>query len=366
VVVIMTLDHVRDFFHAYSMDASPTDLSRANFAIFFTRWLTHFCAPTFLFLAGISAFLWQRSRGSAPRASRYLLSRGALLVVLELTLMRWAFDFRFFSNYPVLLITLWALGVSMILLAGLLHLPLRILAPASAAVILLHNLLDPLNLNASLWNLLHQPGIFNVGGVTVLAGYPLIPLFAVMALGYCAGHWYTLAPADRLRKLWRTGAAATLGFVLLRAVNMYGDPAPWSTQRDMLMTVASFLNATKQPASLAFLLMTLGPALLMLAALEARPVGPRNPLLVYGRESLFYFIAHFHLAHWLCVLAMVWQYGAAAPFLWLPVPAVGGPRAAFPAQFGYSLGVTYVLWIAVTVLMYPACRWWAARPSVKT
>jgi uncharacterized membrane protein len=366
VMVIMALDHVRDFIHHDAMLYQPTDLTKASAFLFVTRWITHFCAPTFMLTAGLGAWFWgQREGRTRGDLSRFLVTRGLWLMLLEITVMRLAYNFSFSFQYPVLLIVLWVLGLCMVVLGALVWLPLPILTGLSLAVIALHNLLDPIDparfgAAAGLWNLLHRPGAFGLGGITFIVAYPLIPWAAVMALGFCLGPWYRLALEPRRRRLVVAGIASCVGFVLLRGLNVYGDPFPWSAQPSSGFSVLSFLNTTKYPPSLAFLLMTLGPALLALAWFE-RPL-PRwaNPLVVFGRVPLFYFVGHFFAAHLAAVLLGVARYGSgAARFALHPLPSMGGPADLYPPDFGFGLGVAYLVWAAIVLLMYPACRWFA-------
>jgi uncharacterized membrane protein len=364
VMIIMALDHVRDFFHSAAMSQSPTNMATTTPAIFLTRWITHFCAPVFLFTAGASAFLWM-ARGNRTKAqlSRFLVTRGLWLILLELLVMRIAMFLTLSPQYPVLLITLWALGGSMILLAALIHLPVRVLAGLSGAVILLHNLADGVQASsfgafAWLWNVIHQPGAFKLGGLIVAVGYPLLPLVATMAAGYCAGHLFQLEPQARQKAFLRLGAAMIVLFAVMRAINIYGDPSRWMVQKSGVMTALSFLNCTKYPASADFLLMTLGPALILLAWLDRVRISEGNPVLPFGRTPLFYFVVHFFWIHIILVAFTWFRYGN-APFLLLPLPSMGGPRALFPPDFGYDLWVVYLVWVFVVVTMYPVCRWFA-------
>ncbi len=364
-MVLMTLDHVRDFFHVGAMSFSPEDLSRTTPILFFTRWVTHFCAPAFLFLAGVGAFLrLQRPGATKAQLSHFLWTRGLWLVLLELTLMRLAMTFEL--SLPALLLILWALGISMLALAALVHLPTRALAVASGVVIVLHNALDPLQGSAlgafaGLWNLLHQPGLVMLAGVPLaVVGYPLVPWVAVMAAGYCSGSLFLRAPAERRRLLLRSGAALIAAFLLVRALNVYGDPAPWAGQPGAALSVCSFFRVTKYPPSLSFLLMTLGPALLALAWLERRALSASHPLVVIGRVPLFYYVVHFWAIHLLAALMAGLRYGSASlAFVFRPFPSMGGPRELFPADFGYSLGVVYLVWLFIVALLFPLCRWFA-------
>ncbi len=365
VMVIMALDHVRDFIHRGAMTGSPTDLATTTPVLFLTRWITHLCAPAFMFTAGLGAFLWWRRGRTRRQLSIFLLTRGAWLMVLEITVMRLAYDFDFSGSYPLLLLVLWVLGLCMIGLAALIWLPVPVLAGLSLAVIALHNSLDGVDPAwfgdaAPLWNLLHQPGAFPLVGMTVIVGYPLIPWIAVMALGFCAGRLFLLERAVRRRRLTAIGAAAVVGFVVVRAIDVYGDPAPWTTQPSPVYTVLSFLNTTKYPPSLQFLLMTLGPTLLALAWFDRPGLKASSPLVVFGRVPLFYFILHFCLAHAAAALLAFIRYGGAArTFVFHPVPSMGGPSALYPPRFGYDLWVAYAVWVAVLVALYPVCRWFA-------
>jgi uncharacterized membrane protein len=371
VMILMALDHVRDFIHYGAMiGASPTDLARTTPILFLTRWVTHFCAPIFIFTAGLGAWLWQRRGRTRPELARFLVTRGLWLVLLELTVMRLAYNFSVAAAYPVFLLVLWVLGASMIGLAAWIWMPTRVVMVAALGMMALHNLLDPIQAQslgaaAGIWNLLHQVGAFRLANQIIIVGYPLVPWVAVMAFGFACGPLFELAPADRQRWLRRVGIAAIPAFFVVRGINEYGDPLPWSGQPTAGMTALSFLNATKYPPSLAFLLMTMGPALLALAWLDRIELPRANPLVTLGRAPLFFFVAHFFLAHAVAV-ALAWlRYGgAAAAFTFHPLPSMGGPRDLYPPDFGFNLWVAYVVWAAVVLALYPACRWfanWKAR-----
>jgi uncharacterized membrane protein len=364
VMIIMCLDHVRDFFHIGAMFFSPTDLSQTTPVLFFTRWITHFCLPVFMFAAGMGVFLFGRNHARA-QLSRFLWTRGLWFIVLELTVMQFAYNFNFTWRFLLLLLILWIFGICMIAMAALVHLPVRLLAVLSVAVIVLHNCLDGIRAGqfgsgAWAWNLLHQPGVISVAGKMTLVTYTFIPWIAVMAAGYCFGHVFQLEQAQRRRTMLRLGLALTTAFIALRTLNHYGDPAPWSHQKSAVFTVLSFLNCTKYPGSLDFILMTLGPAILVLAYFDQRTFKPANPLIVFGRVPMFYFILHFYLIHILAVLAAWLRYGNAAfTFVLNPLPSMGGPTRLFPADFGYSLWVVYGVWVLTVVVLYPICRWFA-------
>jgi uncharacterized membrane protein len=366
VMVLMALDHVRDFFHAGAMSFSPTDLARTTTILFLTRWVTHFCLPVFMFTAGAGAFLWWRRGAHTTRQlSFFLCTRGVWFVLLELTAMQLAYDFNLPTRFPILLVILWIFGFCMIVMAALVYLPASWLLVLSLAMIATHNLLDRVSASQFgpagwIWNLIHQPGFFVLAGKRILAPYTLVPWIAVLTAGFCFAQIFQWEPYARRRLMQWIGFASVIAFLVLRALNRYGDPLPWSVQKSAVFTALSFLNCTKYPASLDFLLMTLGPALLALAYLDRHPSKITNPLVTFGRVPMFYFILHFYFIHGLVVL-MAWiRYGRSAlSFIFNPPPSMGTARQLFPADFGYSLWFTYVVWIIVVLCLYPLCRWYA-------
>ena len=353
VMVLMALDHVRDY--VTNVRIRPEDLSRASVALFATRWVTHFCAPAFFLLAGVGIGISMGRGRSSAHMSRLLLTRGLWLVFLDLTVsaMGWQFGFNLL---PAFALVIWALGWSMIVMAALVHAPRGVIASVSLAAIALHNRLDglapeALGRFAPLWHFVHVPG-FAIPG-TLFIGYPLVPWFAVMALGYVLAPIYEWTPARRRRVLVWSGALATASFVALRLVNGYGNPAPWSALRTPALTVAAFLNVNKYPPSLLFLLMTLGPILIGLAYAEGLRGRVAGWLSVYGRVPLFYYIGHIYVAHAVAILLGLAQSGQLRRF-----PVVSDP-ASIPPWFGVPLWGVYLCWIAVVLLMYVPCRWFA-------
>jgi len=270
------------------------------------------------------------------------------------------------DRYLVLLLILWIFGICMVVMSILIHLPLRLLAALSLATIALHNLFDTVQPSrfgsaAWAWNLIHQPGVIPFAGRQALTTYTLLPWIGVMAAGFCFGCLYTLEPVARRRVMIWIGIGTTIAFVVLRIGNHYGDPAPWSLQRSLVFTLLSFLNCTKYPGSLDFVLMTLGPAILVLAWVDRRDVSTANPLVVFGRVPMFYFILHFYLIHGLLILMSFLRYGTSASrFIFNPTPSMTGPVQLFPSNFGYSLWTVYIVWISLVALLYPLCRWFAA------
>jgi uncharacterized membrane protein len=363
IMIIMVLDHVRDFFHNGAQHFSPTDLGETTPALFFTRWITHFCAPTFMFLAGVSAYLQCRRGKSRGDVARFLWTRGLWLVLLELTWVRWAGWRMNFGNDQIFLWVIWALGFSMIALAGLIFIPWRTLLAVSLTVIVAHNALDAINPTqlgtvAWLWNVLHVPGSVEVGDTKILTTYPLIPWVFVMSAGYCFGRVMDLESDERRRLLFWLGSGLVATFLILRWTNLYGDPSPWSRQRTLLLTAASFANCTKYPPSLLFLFMTLGPGIVALGFLERVHLMEQNPLVVFGRVPLFYYLVHLPLIHGLAIAMSLLRYHRAG-FMFDNPPSLWGSASIFPADYGYSLVSVYVIWICVVLALYPACRWFA-------
>jgi uncharacterized membrane protein len=347
IMVLMALDHVRDY--VTNQRVRPEDLSRASAALFFTRWVTHFCAPAFSLLAGVGVGLYMSRGRSAAETSRFLVTRGLWLLFLELvvTPIGWQFGFRLI---PAFALVLWALAWSMIVLAALVHLPRRVVAVLSILVIAGHNLLDRIP-PSPVWQILHIPGFVIPGKLFV--AYPLIPWVAVMSLGYALADIYRWDAPRRRRFLIRAGALATAAFVAIRYMNGYGDPLPWSPQRSVALTVASFFNVLKYPPSLDFLLMTLGPVLIALALVEGLRGRVADWLAVYGRVPLFYYVVHIFVAHAVAVLLAFAQSGEPRR-----IPVVTDP-GSIPAWYGVSLPGVYLAWAIVVAIMYFPCRWYA-------
>jgi uncharacterized membrane protein len=359
VMILMALDHTRDFFNNSAQLFLPEDLSHTTAALFLTRWVTHICAPVFSFTAGLGAFFWM-SHGRTPlQLSNFLWKRGVWLMIVDMTVMRFALTYSMLHGV-VILNVLWVLGLSMIFLALLVHLPIRWLAGGSVAVIALHNLTDSVSASQFggygwIWNILHEQGLFNVGKIPFVVAYPLVPWVAVIALGFCFGKIMLLPSEQRRRRLTALGIASIAAFLVIRGINRYGDPQPWSREFPG-MTVLSFLRCRKYPPSLDFLLMTLGPAFLLLAWFDRIRFSVKNPLIVFGRVPFFYFVVHFYLIHALTFPVALVHYGRAA-FLLQPLPSIGGSGDLYPPNYGYSLLTVYAVWVAVVIMVYPLCRW---------
>ncbi len=365
IMMLMAIDHIRDYVARSAMQFLPTNLTRTTAAIFFTRWITYFCAPVFMLTAGLGAFFWMsRGHRSKGELSRLLITRGVWLIFLEVTGLRLiVFSQLGFHASPVILLILWAIGLSMIALAGLIHLPTRVLAGFSIAIIGLHNLLDKVSAerfgrNAWLWDILHQQNVFVFLGINFVTAYPVLPWIGVMAAGYCLGTVYLWDASRRERFLIPLGLALTLVFVGLRAINFYGDPTPWSHQPSALFTLLSFLNTTKYPPSLDFLLMTLGPGIAVMGWLERFHFSFNNPLIVFGRVPFFYYGAHLLVAHLIAIAMNFARYGRTS-FLLIAPPSMGSPSELFPPDYGFPLWTVYAVWMGVLLLLYPACLWFA-------
>jgi len=369
VMVIMALDHTRDFFT--NLRFEPENLAQTYYALFFTRWITHFCAPLFFFLAGTGAYFYGRRR--TPQAlTRFLWTRGLWLIFLEFTVVGTAWTFVFpFGNFLVI----WALGACMVLMAAIVRMPLRWIAAFAGIMILGHDLLDPIRPRqfgslAWLWTILHvRGGALLPFHVQKFVLFPLIPWVGVMAAGYVFGSVYLLEKERRRKLIAQIGLGLTVAFVVLRLTNLYGNPpvglggvsqGPWHVQPTIEKTVILFFDVEKYPASLQFLLMTLGPSLLLLAWLDKRldqkdgrqSISPAlAPLLTFGRVPMFFYILHLYLIHSLAVLVAAVSH---QPVGWL----LHGSFFGAPDDWGYNLPFVYLMWITVIVILYFSCRWY--------
>jgi len=355
VMILMAIDHTRDFFGDPAV--SPTNLALTTVPLFFTRWITHIRAPIFFLLTGTGAWLSRRKKSTAE-LSRFLLTRGLWLIFLEVTVLR-CLGMQFNFDYRVtMLIVIWALGWAMIVLSGLVYLPAWALTAFGLGMIATHNLLDRVNSANPVWSILHSPNfILNTPRFVVFVAYPLIPWIGVTAAGYGLGQIYAWPPQRRRTFLWRLGLALSVGFLALRLLNFYGDPVRWSTQKSPAFTVVSFLNTTKYPPSLLFLLMTLGPAMLILWAVDAGTPRWMRPALIFGRVPMFYYLLHFPLIHLVAVAVCCARYGHA--YWMFQSPDLGDYPFTTPPGWGYSLPVIYLVWIVGVVALYPLCRWFA-------
>jgi uncharacterized membrane protein len=355
VIVLMALDHARDFFGPTRF--RPEDLDNTSVMLFFTRWVTHFCAPVFVFLAGTGAALWAAKGQLRRDVARFLVSRGIWLIVLELLVVNTSW-LQFYYNGFVFVQVIWVLGWSMIVLAALIYLPRTAVVGIGLALCLGHNLLDPIQARslgqlALLWGLIHQPHWQPLtDGLALLVIYPLVPWVGVMALGYAFGDLFKLAPSVRHRRMLWIGLACVVAFAILRSLNVYGEPNAWAPhERGPVYSFLSFLNTEKYPPSLLFLLMTLGPAILAIPVLE-KARGPLSRLFVtFGRVPLFFYLIHIPVLH---VLGFVWL--STRYDRWM---AWYGGQAQWPADYQARLLEIYLGWSVVTLGLYFVCRWFA-------
>ncbi len=353
VMVIMALDHVR------WMLAVPLsggfDFSNAEAPLFFTRWISHLCAPTFIVLAGLSAFLYGAAGRSTREVSQFLVTRGLWLVLIELTVVNFGWNFNVGPDYVPFLQVIWAIGFSMIVLGGLVWLPRSVIVGVGLVMIFGHNLLDAIQPTAEkasvLWLLLHIKGEISFGGVRILALYPLVPWIGVMAVGYAMGPIFAEARPERPRRLVQLGLFLVLGFLVLRWLNLYGDSNGWHVHDTFEATVVDFLNATKYPPSLHYLLMTLGPAFMLLGAFERSRGRITDWLVVIGRVPFFFYILHIYVIHLVALVVGVLQ--------GFSVAQIAVDFELYPPEFGVSLAVVYLFWIGIVVALYPACAWFA-------
>lgn len=355
IMIVMALDHVRDFFGNSGLN--PTNPANTTVALFFTRWITHFCAPVFFLLTGTGAYLSLRKK-SKRELSGFLFTRGLWLIFLELVVVRclgWQFNFDY---HLTMLIVLWALGWAMIVLSVLVYLPAWAVTTFGVVMIAGHNLLDSIDSTNPLWSILHSPDIiFSNPQHTVFVAYTLIPWVGVTAAGYGLGQIYSWTSDRRKAFLLPLGVGLTAAFLVLRWINIYGDPSHWSAQKSAAFTVLSFLNTSKYPPSLLYLLMTLGPAILFLWVMDAGTPQFLRPALVVGKVPMFYYLLHVPLIHLLAVITCYARYGAVH---WMfESPTLSDFPITRPPGWGFSLPVVYLVWAFVVCALYPLCHWFA-------
>jgi uncharacterized membrane protein len=409
VMMIMLLDHTRDFVHHGAFLSDPTEPVTTNVPLFFTRWITHYCAPTFVFLSGISIYLQKMNGKSTGELSRFLFTRGLWLIILEFTVVRFGFVFNLDYSFVGMAQVIWVIGVSMIVMAGLIYLPVWIVGAFGVVMIFFHNLLDgfqvppatafggtpPPDVSQLIWMVLHQQGVFPVGDTSsAFIAYPLIPWVGVMAAGYALGVLYEWDSARRKKWLVALGLVATALFVVMRFVNVYGDPEPWfsrtafvekmtaraateqsteggpgdvsptqvlemverSPLSNSTFTLLSFLNTHKYPPSLLFLLMTLGPAMIILALtdrISGKAIWQRIAI-TFGRVPMFFYLLQFPVAHAMGILLSLMA-GKDIGYYFMNMPE---SMTMAPADHGFTLPVVYAAWIAGLIILYPICWWW--------
>lgn len=363
VMVIMALDHVRDFFHISANTDDPLNLETTTPVLFFTRWITHFCAPVFVFLSGTSIYL-QSLRKTRKELSAFLLKRGLWLVLVEVVIVSLGISFNPYYNF-ILLQVIWAIGISMVILSLLIRLPFNFILALGLVIVLGHNLLDipeaATGFKAGFWWDLFHSGVFAIYPFApdhvIAIMYPFVPWLGLMLVGYCTGIFFSAKfTADQRRKFFTSiGLGLVAFFIFVRFVNIYGDPNAWSTQKSIFYTFLSFIKVQKYPPSLMYMSVTIGPAFLFLAFIEKVQNRFTNVVRTYGRVALFYYILHFYLAHFIaaiCFFTRGHSIGDAIasmqnlPFLFI-----------IPGE-GYSLGVVFLVWGAVVISLYPLCKWY--------
>ena len=358
VMVIMALDHVRVYFHLGAIVSDPLDLETTTPFLFMTRFVTHFCAPVFIFLTGTSASLYGQNR-SKKQLSKFLLTRGLWLIFVEIVIMNflWWFDPSYsFINLQVI----WAIGLSMIFLSFLIYLPFSVLIGLSLVIVFGHNLLDGITVqgysfSSILWYIFHQSQFLPIGEQRVVAFYyPALPWIAVMSLGYCFGTMYHKGfdQVKRKKNLLKLGFSSIVLFLLIRYINVYGDMVPWSQQKDLLFTLLSFINVSKYPPSLLYILITIGPTFLVLYFLEGVQSKVTDFLLVFGRVPFFYYLMHVFFIHAAALLTL-----AALGNDWrLMIFDSASFATNKMANYGYSLGIVYLVWVLIVAVLYPFCK----------
>ena len=358
IMIIMALDHVRDYFHFGRITGDPSNLETTTPILFFTRFITHYCAPVFVFLAGTSAFLYGRGK-SGSKLFRFLFTRGIWLILLELVVnnLIWTFDLSY--SFQVVQV-IWAIGFSMICLSLFIYLPKKVILLIGLVLVAGHNFLDPIvaegdSPQSLIWYALHQRKFLVLGPDRLFVFmYPLIPWMGVMALGYCFGQLYSkdFDRAKRKTILLGLGLSCLALFALLRGFNLYGDPEPWSVQDDLSGTLMSVFKVTKYPPSLSFLCITLGPSFLFLFGIEKMKNRLTDFFQVYGRVPLFYYFLHMLVIHTLAVVFIL-VFGGDWQDMILDAETVMSGRLA---TYGYALWVVYAVWIGVVLLLYPFCK----------
>ncbi|RYY59644.1 MAG: DUF1624 domain-containing protein [Chitinophagaceae bacterium] len=360
IMIIMALDHVRDYLYQGSFFYDPLDLTQTSGILFFTRWITHFCAPIFMLLAGTSAFLTGQ-RKTKKELSAFLVKRGLWLIFLELVVVNFGWNFNI--TFPMFFfVTIWALGAGMIILAALIHLPKKYILLICLLFIAGHNLLDGVHVEGNTmegfgWSLLHDQRFFTWQGKSFLVGYPIVPLMAIMPLGYCLGEWYRKGynAVTRQKNLMLLGSGCLLLFVLLRFINVYGDPVPWTTQSNSFYTFLSFLKVNKYPPSLLYLLLTLGAAFLFLGLTEKSKGAIVRIVSVYGRVPMFYYLIHIYIIHLLAIITSAFIPGQDWQVWILEKPIWFSPNLK---GYGFSLPIAYLIWIGIVAGLYPLCKWY--------
>lgn len=360
VMIIMAIDHTRDFFHVDAQVFSPTDLSQTFTILFFTRWITHFCAPTFVFLSGISAGI-SRKRKSSKELSWFLFTRGFWLVILEITVIRFGFAFNLYYDVTFFEV-IYVLGVCMMILSALVFLPQKVVLVLGLILIFGHDALNFVRLSPQdsgyvIWTLLQQPGFISIDQTHgIFVSYPIIPWLGIMLAGYGAARLYTDVASEKRKKLLLySGLIAIILFIIIRFTNVLAPLDAWSVQKNAWFTFLSFINCTKYPVTLLFTLMILGPVLIILAFVENANNRITEKAIVIGRVPLFYFIVHFYILHIAALVIHLILSGKSINEIDFHLSTgLGGVARGV----GYSLIWTYAAWITLILVIYPLCKWY--------
>jgi uncharacterized membrane protein len=358
VMIIMALDHTRDFMHIDSLTQDPLNLATTTPLLFFTRWITHFCAPVFVFLSGTSAFISMKNRNNLAYTRRFLISRGIWLIIMEITVINFAIWFDLHISI-LLFEVIAAIGFGFVILSILLKLPARVIGIIGLVIIFGHNFLSGIQFeNQPVIKQVLSPLInFNLyqfsSRFTFVISYPFIPWFGIMLTGFAAGRLFEL-PAEKRKKIFlNIGLSALILFAFLRFVNFYGDQSLWSVQKDGLFTFLSFINVSKYPPSLLFSLMTLGVMFLIFYISDGLNNRFISTVGVYGRVPFFYFLIHLYLIHSLMIVVMFLQ-----GFRWSDLSFEAFQYGRAGAGSGIELWAVYLIWLIVVVLLYPLCKWY--------
>ena len=360
VMIIMALDHTRDFFHFDAFVHDPLDLSTTTISLFFTRWITHFCAPIFVFLSGTSIYL-QSLRKSKKELSSFLFKRGLWLIFIELVVINFSWTFDFTSRVFVMQV-IWAIGISMVFMGIIIRLPYKLILAFGLIIVLGHNVFDfiPNTHQGFFWDLIRNGNFtfHQIGSHQLVIIYPFVPWLGLMMLGYSFGKIYepSIGISQRKKILVKTGFGLLLIFAVLRFINIYGNPITWSVQSTSLFTFLSFINVHKYPPSLLFICMTIGPAMLFLSFFENTNNKLSKAVSIYGRVPFFYYVIHFYTLHILCMILFVIRghsISEVTPDIW------GIPFRFMIAGEGYSLTIVYLIWSMLVLAMYPLCKWFS-------
>jgi uncharacterized membrane protein len=363
VMVIMALDHVRDFMHTTSMSQSPTDLQTTTTLLFMTRWITHLCAPTFVFLSGVAAYISFRRINNLAESRSFLIKRGIWLVILEFTFINFAIWFDIHFRLMIMEV-ISAIGLSFVVLAFLLKLRSRTIGIIGLTIIFCHNLLqlvpipeNPISIFFS--SVLFRPFLLKVtSGLSIFTAYPLIPWLGIILAGFACGELFEISAEKRTKLFLRIGVFALTLFTLIRFLNIYGDPVKWTVQKSGLFTILSFINTTKYPPSLLFDLLFLGLTFMVLFVSEKMKNRFTEFLSVYGRVPLFYFIVHLFIIHSLMFVMLHLQGIAGSDFIFGPFNN-GRPKTGV----GVELPAIYLIWLSVVLLLFPLCKWYGNYKS---